>query len=80
MYSRYSHESSITPEGVSTFEYIVRHLHLSPEEYATSAELKEWVRENKDQKYVPTELLEIWRFDVNVTIYEPEKKKTKRIA
>ena len=49
-------DSSITLHGESTFEHLVRQLHLSPNEYATSAELKEWVRKNKDQRYVPTTL------------------------
>ena len=44
---------SATPHGESTFEYVVRHLNLSPEEYASSEALKEWVRRNKDHKYVP---------------------------
>jgi len=50
-------ESSITPHGESTFEHVVRHLHLSPSEYVTSAKLKEWARKNKDHKYVPSQLL-----------------------
>ena len=47
-------ESSITQDGASTFEHIVRRLHLSPEEYASSQALKEWVRRHKDHKYVPS--------------------------
>jgi hypothetical protein len=39
-------------------------LHLSPAEYGSSAALKEWVRKNKDQKYVPDDLLEFWGFEV----------------
>jgi hypothetical protein len=28
-----------------------------------SAALKEWARANKDEKYVPSELLKAWGFD-----------------
>jgi hypothetical protein len=73
-------ESSITPQGESTFEHVVRRLHLSPGEYTTSAELKEWVRRNKDHKYVPSHLLELWRFEVNVDIAPGPKKSPKRAA
>jgi hypothetical protein len=80
MPSRQPHESSITPEGVSTFEHVVRRLHLSPEEYATSAALKAWARKNKDQKYVPSHLLVAWHFDVNVQLFSHSKKPPKRAA
>jgi hypothetical protein len=65
MSSQHSNESNITPHGESTFDHVAHRLHLSPEEYATSAELKEWVRRNKDHKYVPPQLLETWDFDVD---------------
>ena len=80
MFSRRSRESSITPEGESAFEYIVRHLRLSPEEYATSAALKEWVRENKDHKYVPSQLLEAWHFNVNDELFGKTANTFKRTA
>jgi hypothetical protein len=62
-------ESSITPRGASTFEHVARHLHLSPSEYATSAKLKEWVRRNKDRKYVPSYLLVAWHFDIDIKLF-----------
>ena len=62
-------ESSITPHGESTFEHVVRHLHLSPSEYVTSAKLKEWARKNKDHKYLPSQLLELWGFDVDDELF-----------
>jgi hypothetical protein len=37
---------------------------LSPAEYKNSVALKEWVRENKDHKYVPLDLLKLWGFEV----------------
>src|SRR5579859_2653044 len=69
MSSQHPNESSITPHGESTFEHVVRRLNLSPEKYASSRELKEWVRRNKDEKYVPPQLLEAWDFDVDVKLF-----------
>jgi len=43
--------------GARSFEDIVKKLCLSPVEYESSIQLKEWVRKNKDQKYVPLNLL-----------------------
>ena len=50
----------------SSFEHVVATLGLLPGEYVGSAALKEWVRRNKDYRYVPPELLAAWRFTVNV--------------
>ena len=46
----------------SEFEKVVEALGLSPHEYVTSSALRERVRQNKDYKYVPTELLKAWGF------------------
>jgi len=43
-------------------------LKLKPADYAASEELKEWVRKYKDHKYVPLDLLRIWRFKVRAEI------------
>jgi len=51
--------------SLSSFEQVVKALNISPEEYQNSPELKEWVRHNKDYKYVPTALLEAFGFQVN---------------
>ena len=56
----------LNPCGASSFEHFVATLGLAPEEYVNSAELKEWVWRHKDYKYVPSELLEVWGFTVNV--------------
>ena len=32
-------------------------------------ELKDWVRRNKDHKYVPSQLLELWDFDVDDELF-----------
>ena len=49
----------------SSFEQIVSALNISPEEYRSSPELKEWVRRNKDDRYVPTEVLKVFGFRVD---------------
>ena len=73
-------DSSITPHGESTFEHVVRQLHLSPEEYVTSPELKEWVRKNKDSRYVPPYLLDLWGFEVNDELFGKTANSFKRTA
>jgi hypothetical protein len=47
----------------SSFEQLVRKLQLQPEQYVHSDHLKDWVRRNKDQKYVPLDLLKAWGFE-----------------
>ena len=56
--------AAVTPASPSEFEHLVAMLGLSPEQYESSTVLKEWARKNKNDKYVPTELLEAWRFKV----------------
>jgi hypothetical protein len=53
----------IVPSG-SSFDEVVADLHLLPDQYRDSPELKEWVSRNKNQKYVPTEVLNAFGFDV----------------
>ena len=50
----------------SSFEKMVESLKLLPEQYQSSSELREWVLQNKDQKYVPPELLKAFGFQVNL--------------
>jgi hypothetical protein len=52
------------PSG-NSFDEVVAHLQLSPHEYRDSPALREWVRHNKNQKYVPTELLNAFGFEVD---------------
>jgi hypothetical protein len=52
--------------GPTSFEHIVKGLRLSPEQYADSAALKDWVRKNKNQRYVPLALLAAWGFTVEL--------------
>ena len=37
----------------------------SPEQYRSSARLKDWVRRNMDEKYVPSDLLKAWGFETD---------------
>ena len=65
----------ITPGGLSAFDSLARSLKLSPEEYEGSIALKDWARQNKDQKYVPLELLRVWGFTVRTEIApKPQRK------
>ena len=50
--------------GLSSFEEVVKKLRLSPSDYEGSTHLKEWAQKNKDQKYVPSTLLQAWGFEV----------------
>jgi hypothetical protein len=52
-------------DDLTSFDHLVATLGLDPDEYENSTELKEWVRRNKEQKYVPTELLKCWGFTVD---------------
>jgi hypothetical protein len=45
------------------FEEIVKKLRLRRIDYLHSEHLKEWVKKNKDRKYVPLELLQAWDFE-----------------
>jgi hypothetical protein len=49
------------PIVAPSFEEVVKKLRLSPTEYASSVPLKDWVQKNKDQKYVPSDLLKTWK-------------------
>jgi len=59
------------PVVPTSFEDVVKKLRLSPADYEGSLQLyegslqlKEWVRKNKDQKYIPDDLLKLWGFEV----------------
>ena len=45
----------------SSFEAMVKALGLTPAEFESSDLLKEWVLKNKDEKYVPLDLLRAWK-------------------
>ena len=46
---------------VASFDAVVKELGLAPEEFESSDVLKQWVLKNKDQKYVPLDLLRAWK-------------------
>jgi len=50
--------------GPTSFEGVAKSLGLSPADFEGSILLKEWVLKNKDQKYVPQDLLQVWGFSV----------------
>ncbi len=56
---------AVVPPGQSTFEQLVASLGLTPEQYEGSSVLQDWVRKNKDHKYVPSELLKAWGLRVD---------------
>lgn len=49
-------------ESSTSFDHVVAILGLNPEQYLDSLPLREWVRANKDEKYVPVYLLKAWGF------------------
>lgn len=51
--------------GTTSFEEIAKKLCLSPQQYGASVQLRDWAQKNKDHKYVPSNLLELWGFEVN---------------
>jgi len=50
----------------TSFEQIVRKLRLRPPQYLGSQALKDWVRKNRDRKYVPLDLLQAWNLDAEI--------------
>ena len=80
MSSRHQQHSPITPQGATFFEGVVHRLRLSPAQYVSSSELKEWVRRHKDERYVPPDLLDLWGFEVSLDFLEGFKKPPKRAA
>jgi hypothetical protein len=64
---QFTNPAAIEPPLVSqsSFERVVEELKLSPSEYVTSPKLRDWVSRNKDQKYVPSELLKALGFEVS---------------
>ena len=45
------------------FEETVKKLRLHHADYLRSQALKDWVRKNKDRKYVPLDLLKAWNLE-----------------
>jgi hypothetical protein len=55
----------LAPALATEFELQVRHLHLTPEMYISSIELREWCKENRNRIYIPEWLLEEWDLTVD---------------
>jgi hypothetical protein len=55
------------PALATEFELRVRDLHLTPEMYASSGELRTWCRQNRNRSYIPEWLLEEWDITVDAT-------------
>ncbi len=49
-------------QSLTSFDHVVAALGITPDQYKDSEQLKDWVRRNKDEKYVPTDLLKHWGF------------------
>lgn len=56
-----SYVSVLSP---TSFEGVAKTLRLSPGDFEGSILLKEWVFKNKNQRYVPPDLLQAWGFTV----------------
>jgi hypothetical protein len=50
------------------FEMQVRQLHLMPETYTSSAELRTWCERNRNNFYIPEWLLDEWEIRVNTDL------------
>lgn len=48
------------------FELAVKRLHLTPETYLSSLELRRWCTSHRNRCYVPEWLLKEWRLHVEV--------------
>jgi hypothetical protein len=53
-------EAVAVPSTPSDFERVVARLKLSPDQYAGSPQLRAWMEENWQQKFVPEKLLKAW--------------------
>jgi hypothetical protein len=53
------------PRLATEFEIQVRHLRLTAEAYASSAELRSWCERNRNRCYIPEWLLEEWGITVD---------------
>ena len=49
------------PATPSDFERVAARLKLSPDQYASSPQLRAWVEKNWRQKFVPENLLKVWQ-------------------
>jgi hypothetical protein len=57
----------LTPP-ITEFAQIVRKFNLQPDQYIYSNRLREWANRNKNSKYIPESLLEVWGFEIQSTL------------
>jgi len=53
----------------SAFEQVVNTLHLRPEQYVGSKELRKWVQRNMQSHFVPEDLLKAWHLELPTEIF-----------
>lgn len=56
-------DAAPVPSRPSDFERVVAKLKLSPEQYESSDQLRQWVERYWQQKFVPEKLLKAWGLD-----------------
>jgi len=56
------------PATATEFDLQVKHLHLAPEEYVSSARLRKWCEENRNRCYIPEWLLDAWDIRVDADL------------
>ena len=56
------------PVVPTQFEKLVKKLHLRPNQWAGSSQLRAWCSVNRNHRYIPEPLLEAWGFEVRVFV------------
>jgi hypothetical protein len=56
------------PAAATEFEMQARHLHLMPNDYVRSPELRDWCERNRNRCYIPEWLLEAWDIAVDADL------------
>jgi hypothetical protein len=56
------------PALATAFEMQARHLHLMPDNYVLSSELKNWCKRNRNRFYIPEWLLDAWGIAVDADL------------
>jgi len=52
--------------AATEFQLAAKHLHLTPDKYLSSTQLREWCKRNKNRCYIPEWLLKEWGILVEV--------------
>ena len=60
------YNSAISGGQPTLFDQMVSSLGLEPKDYQTSSALRRWADRNKNEHYIPPELLKAWGFFVDV--------------